>query len=175
MLFFEILSIRWLLQASGWCGLVAWGEKEKTVVVKTPISHLKSSSQKSGKLALFEKPQVLQEHMWNVRISALRNLGIVCHNFYVEIYWGTESSKLHNASSIPWYTGHYLLIEAVWFKLRKEKHNKGSFALKICTPLSAYTPPANWENTLNIAGSSNITASFATLTHLIALKCIENT
>lgn len=33
------------------------------VVVKTPVSHQKSSSQKSGKIALFEKLQLLQEHM----------------------------------------------------------------------------------------------------------------
>jgi len=93
MLFFEILSIRWLVQASGWRGLVEWGG-EKTVVVKTRISH-----QKKKKITKIWKNCIISEASGSprtyvyVRISVLGNLSVVLHDHYVEIYWNTKSCK----------------------------------------------------------------------------------
>lgn len=59
-----------------WIYRLRWGDK--IVVVKMPVTDHKRSSQKSERIALFEKPQVLQKHR-HACISVLGNLSVVHH------------------------------------------------------------------------------------------------
>lgn len=61
ILFFETFSIVvGSCPCVMWIGRLRWGDK--IVVVKIPVTDHRSSSKKSGKIAMFQKPQVLQKH-----------------------------------------------------------------------------------------------------------------
>lgn len=65
-LFWKILVFQTFGIMVGSCSWVIWicrlRWSDKIVVIKTPVTDHKRSSQKSERIALFEKPQVLQNH-----------------------------------------------------------------------------------------------------------------